>query len=148
METLVSMSLVFLISITAIGVVISIGMPVINSASESTEIKNAQDDIKFIDNYIRSVAAEGAGAMRVYKFSSPKSFESVPGDDAVQYSKEIKTGFVQYLTRTVSGNFLYTSGDNVDCADDGAYFFVGNDKIGTYFRKINGAMDTADIIYK
>jgi len=37
------MSLVFLISIAAIGVVVSIGMPVISSASESTEIKNAQD---------------------------------------------------------------------------------------------------------
>ena len=142
------MSLVFLISIAAIGVVVSIGMPVISSASESTEIKNAQDDMKFVDDYIRSVAAEGRDAVRIYKFSSPKSFQTLPGDDVVQYSKEVKTSFVQYLTRTITGDLLSMSGNNVNCADDGTYYVLENDKLAAYFRKINGTIDTADIIYK
>jgi hypothetical protein len=152
METLVSMSLVFLMVVMALGIVITIGTPTINSAAESLEIKNAQDDMRFIDTYIRSAAAEGRDATRVYKFSSPKTFESIPGEGAVQFSKDVQSNYMEYMTRTYSGNLLSITGSNVDCYETSEYgipyLVAENDKVKAYFRKISGQIDSGNVLAK
>lgn len=147
METLLSVILLFVIVIVAIGAVLTIGNPIIDIALRDTEIKNAEDDLHFIDNYIRTIAREGKDSMRIFKFSSPKSFETIPGEDAIQFSTTADTNAMEYLTRSFSGNFVYVSGNNVNCQEkdgdgDGSIDLVAeNDKLKAVFRKI--AVDTA-----
>lgn len=147
MNTLVSVALLLLIVIIAVTLVLTIGQPIVDVAVRDTEIKNAEDDLHFIDNYIRTVAREGKDSMRIFKFSSPKSFETIPGEDAVQFSTTADVNLIEYLTRSVSGTFVYISGNDVNCQEkdgdgDGTIDLVAeNDKLKAVFRKI--ARDTA-----
>ncbi|KHO48151.1 MAG: hypothetical protein QT00_C0001G0164 [archaeon GW2011_AR5] len=147
LSTIVSVILLFVIVILAVSVVLNIGGPLVDSTVKTTEIKNAEDDLHFIDNYIMTVAREGKDAMRIYKFSSPKDFETIPGEDAIQFSTTSDIGVIEYLNRKMSGNFVYVSGANVNCQEkdgdgDGTIDLVAeNDRIKAVFRKY--AVDTA-----
>ena len=147
LSTIVSVILLFIIVILAVSVVLNIGTPLIDSTVKTAEIKNAEDDLHFIDNYIMTVAREGKDAMRIYKFSSPKDFETVPGEDAIQFSTQTDISVIEYLNRKISGNFVYVSGNNVNCQEkdgdgDGTIDLVAeNVKIKAVFRKY--AQDTA-----
>jgi hypothetical protein len=154
MSNLISAALVFLISLVAIALVLEVGMPIVNLARETSEIHDADSDLHFIDTYVRAVAREGKDSVRIFRFTSPKQFESIPGEDAIQYSMETQTNFFDYLSRSFSGSFAYIAGSNVDCTEkdmdnDGvADLVMENDKIIAVFRKINGNIDTSDIIMK
>ncbi|MBI4174190.1 MAG: hypothetical protein HY517_00970 [Candidatus Aenigmarchaeota archaeon] len=146
-STVLSVILLFVIVVIAVGMVLSIAQPVADSAVKQTEIKNAEDDLHFIDNYITTVAREGKDSARIYKFSSPKSFESIPGEDAIEFTTDADINVIDYLSRKMSGNFVYVSGDNVNCQEkdgdgDGTIDLVAeNDKIRAVFRQV--ALDTA-----
>ena len=146
-STILSVIVLFLIVVIGVSVVLNIGTPVVSSAVKTTEIKNAEGDLHFIDNYIITVAREGKDSMRIFKFSSPKSFESIPGEDAIQFSTETDVNFIEYLNRKISGNFVYVSGSNVNCQSkdgdgDGTIDLVAeNDRIKVVFKSV--PVDTA-----
>ncbi len=152
MSNLISAALLFLISLMAIALVLEVGMPIVNLAKETSEIHDAESDLHFIDTYVRAVAREGKDSVRIFRFTSPKQFETIPGEDAIQYSMETQTSFFDYLSRSLSGNFAYIAGSNVDCTEkdmnnDGANDLVmENDKIIAVFRKMSGSVDTSNII--
>ncbi len=152
MSNLLSAAVLFLISIIAIALVLGMGIPIVNSAREATELKDAESDLHFIDTYVKTVAREGKDSVRIFKFTSPKQFESIPGEDAIQYSMETQTNFIDYLTRSFSGSFAYISGSNVDCIEkdgdgDGITDLVAeNDKIIAVFKKVSGTVDTGEVI--
>ena len=141
-STVLSVVLLFIIAIIGISIVLNAAGPIFSSAIKTTEIKNAESDMRFIDDYIVTVAREGKDAARIFKFSSPRSFETIPGEDAVQFSTESDTNFIEYLNRRPSGNFVYLSGSNVNCQEkdgdgDGTIDLVAeNDRIKAVFRKI------------
>ncbi len=152
MNTMLSVAILLLIVLVAAGLVLTIGNPIIDMTLRTADIKDAEDDMHVIDNYIRTVAREGKDAVRVFKFSSPKSFESMPGEDAIQFSAESIQLF-DYLTRSFSGNFVYVSGANVQCQEkdgngDGVTDLVAeNDKIKAVFKKVSsGAIYTDSIL--
>lgn len=149
MDSIISVVVLLVIVVIAIGIALSIGKPVIDSTIKTSDIKNAEDDIHTIDNYIRTVAREGRDSVRIFKFSSPKDFKSIPGEDAIQFSTQSPVQLVEYLTRTISGDLLYVSGNNVNCQQvdgdgDGTIDLVAeNDKIKAVFRKVpSGALRT------
>lgn len=154
MNTIVSVIVLLVIAVIAISLVLTIGRPIIDSTVKTTDIKGAEDDLRFIDDYIRTVAREGNNSVRIFKFSSPKAFQSIPGENAIQFSTDSRVALVDYLTRSFSGNYVYISGANVNCQSkdgdgDGVVDLVAeNDKIKTVFKKIstNSSIDTAQII--
>ncbi len=152
MSNLLSAAVLLLISIIAIALVLGMGLPVINSAREAAELQGAEADLHFIDTYVRTVAREGKDSVRIFSFTSSKMFESIPGEDAIQYSMETQTNFLDYLTRSFSGSFAYIAGSNVDCIEkdgdgDGVVDLVAeNDKLRVVFKKISGTVDTGEVI--
>ncbi len=151
MEDMVSIALLFLIVIITVGIVIGISNPIIQTTIKSSDVSSAENDLNFINNYIRTVANEGEGSTRAFNFNSPKTFSSIPGEDAVQFLVE-KTSFIDYLTRSVSGNLIYVAGSNVNCqetdgnGDNETDLVAENDKIKVSFRKVNGNIDTTNLL--
>ncbi len=152
MENILSLSMVFLIVVIALGLVIAMGMPIVRNAGETADTRNAQSDLMFIDRYVQTVAAEGKDAVRIYKFSSPKKFESIPGEDVIGFSAEAQTNIFDYLTRSRSGTFTFVGGNNVNCYEaeenGNTYLVLENDKIKAFFRKTTGQVDTGEIMTK
>ena len=141
-----------LIVVAAMSLALYIGRPIIDSTIKTSDIKGAQNDLQFIDDYIRTVSREGKDAARIFKFSSSKEFESIPGEDAIQFSTTSPVQLVDYFTRSFSGNFVYISGNDVNCQEkdgngDGVTDLVAeNSYIKAVFKKVNGALNTSDIL--
>ena len=152
MNTLVSVVVLFIIVVVALGIVITIGRPIIDAAVKTSDVKGAEDDLHFIDEYLRTVAREGKDSLRIYKFSSAKSFQSVPGEDAIEFSTQISVPLIDYLTRSFSGNFVYISGGDVSCQQkdgdgDGTTDLVAeNGRIKAVFKKVSSTVDTGNIL--
>ena len=148
----IALVVLFLIAVIGMAVALSIGRPAIDSAVKTSDIKGAQSDMQFIDEYIRTAAREGKDSMRIFKFSSAKEFESIPGEDAVQFSTLSTVQLVDHFTRSLSGNFVYISGNDVQCQEkdgdgDGAADLVAeNSYVKAVFKKINGAINTGQIL--
>lgn len=153
-NTMLSVAILLILIVMTIFLVLSIGNPIVDAAVKATEFKSAEDDLHFIDDYIRSAAREGKDATRVFSFTSPKAFESIPREDAIQYSAEGVSSVVEYFSRIFSGNFVYIGGNNVQCQErdadgDGTTDLVAeNEKIRAVFRRITAtsALNTSSVL--
>lgn len=151
MEDMISIALVFLIVIVTVGLVIGLSNPIIQTTTKSADIRGAESDLISLDNYIRTVVREGKDSTRVFNFESPKTFTALAGEDAIQFRID-QTNFIDYLTRTASGDLVYVAGSNVDCTQsdgngDGVTDLVAeNDKLKAVFRMDNGRVDTTNIL--
>ena len=153
MDSIISVIVLLVIAVASIGIALSIGRPLIDSTVKTSDIKNAEDDLHVINDYVRSAAREGKDSVRIFKFTSPKDFKSIPGEDAVQFSTQSPVQFVDYLTRTISGDLIYISGNDANCQqkdgdDDGTVDLVAeNNIIKAVFRKVaSGTLKTNSLI--
>lgn len=107
--------ILFAIIVAAIAIVISSSQPTLETAFSTEDIKNAETIMKTIDNNIKEAAHEGPNATRVLGFTAPKTFETVPEEDAIQF-KTVSSSF-EYLSRIIFGNLIYIAGDDVGCSE-------------------------------
>jgi len=141
-----------MIAVISIGIALSIGRPIIDGTVKTADIKNAQDDLQTIDDYIRNVVREGKDAVRIFKFSSPKDFKSVPGEDAIQFSSLSSIQIVEYFTRSISGNIVFISGNDVNCVqkdgngDDVDDLVAENSRITAVFKKVSSGTLKTDLL--
>lgn len=152
MNTLLSVGILLVIVMVAIIIVITVGRPTFESAIKNSDIKDAENDLHFIDEYIRTVAREGRYAFRNYKFTSAKYFESIPGENAIQFSTTTPVSLIDFMTRSFSGNFVYIAGADVSCqqkdgdGDGVADLVAENTRLKAVFKKVTNVMDTSQII--
>lgn len=110
---LLTLVILFAIIVTAITIVLISSQPTIDAALSTTDIKNAENILKILDNNIKETAVEGPNSTRVVAFTSPRDFETIPEEDAVQF--RTVTGAFEHLTRVFSGNVVYIAGSDVSC---------------------------------
>jgi hypothetical protein len=134
MNPLFSMLFLILIVIIAIAFVLSGGKSVIDKATDTEKFREAEDVMRFIDNSISSVAEEGAGAKRILEFTSPGYFETIPQEDVVQFHAE--SSIIEYLSRKITGNLVYISGDDVSCSS-GNNLTMENSYLKAVFQKVD-----------
>lgn len=115
--TILSLVLVFAISLFAIMLVLNFGKPLIDTAKSSSEINDAEVTMKFMDNYLREVAREGNGSARKYSFTAPKRFEALKEEDAVVFGGETFASLFDFNMRTRKENLLYIAGSDVTCKE-------------------------------
>lgn len=114
---IVSVVMVFLIVIIALAIVLEFGKPIIDSATSSSEVRNAETTLKFLDSYIREVTREGNGSVRVYSFVAQKDFLVIPGENAVEFKTDVDTSLFEYHTRSQKDNTFYIAGADVNCEE-------------------------------
>ncbi len=117
MNVYLSMVLLFLIVVIAIGMVLGIGTPLISAATDAAVVREVENSMKFIDHAIKEVAQEGEGSVRYLEITVPGEIEIIPEEDALQYKIITSAGLFEHFTRRSSGNLFYISGADVDCGD-------------------------------
>ncbi len=116
MNPLISSMVLILVMVIAIGIVINIGMPAVNTAKETAGMKEAESAIKTLDNYIKEVRSEGSGSERRIKFTSPGEFIASPDEDSIQFKSVSDVELFEYFTRRMAGSLMYISGSDVSCS--------------------------------
>ncbi len=128
MNQLVTMVMVLFIGVIGIGIVLSIGNPVIKSTIAGGGIDEAKDIFNMIDNAIMQVSEEGTGSSRIVSFyTNNDGFESFPDEDAFQF--DILGNFVDYGSRSRYGNVMVFAGDEADCSVNASDIIMENNKI-------------------
>ncbi|MBI5061276.1 MAG: hypothetical protein HZB67_03100 [Candidatus Aenigmarchaeota archaeon] len=113
MNVFVSVAIVFLITISAIGVVSLIGSQTIQQSRSFSEVSDVEQFFNQLDNSINEVVAEGRGASRTISVTLGKDFVINPSDESIQ--RETSSGSFDYMSRIKSGNLFYIAGDDVVC---------------------------------
>lgn len=81
-----SLALVAVIGIAAIGLVLRTGYSEYSSANDAAEFDNARDNMMVIDEKIRSVAQHETGASTAHTLAVRRgSYQIKPGTDSLQY---------------------------------------------------------------
>ena len=127
-------ALMFLLYLASIALVLSTGMPVLDTAIKSAEFNDAVETMKIIDNYLKEVSSEGEGSERVLKITSPGEFVANPEDDSIQFAIETPE-IIDYFSRKKEGNLLYIAGSDVNCYDNGN-LTMENSFIKIAFQKV------------
>jgi hypothetical protein len=135
METLLSLVLVFAIAVSAIFLALNMGKPAIDISRSSSDLREAETIMKFMDNYIREAAAEGNGSSRRFVFASPGTIDVLKGENAVVFMENSYPELFDYNTRARSGNLLYIGGSDVRCHEDGGRLILENSFVKFAFNK-------------
>jgi hypothetical protein len=112
-STLISTAFIVLMTVMAMALTLTIGMPAINKAKEASVINEALQNMKVIDNTIREVASEGTGSLRSPQIKvSGGEYKVNQKANSVDFTYTLKYGLLQPGTFVKEGNLLMMSGVN------------------------------------
>jgi len=111
-SVLISYVFIVAIVISGIGLVLSIGTPVLEQSKDTAAIEQARETLTGIDGEIRSIASQGPRSTTSYRFSNQRGEYGVyPSNDTINYSIETDAEVVSTGTTTRFGN-LWLTGRN------------------------------------
>lgn len=110
---LISTAFIVLMTVMAMALTLTIGMPAINRAKEASIINEALQNMNVIDNTIQEVASEGTGSLRSLQMKvSGGEYKVNQKANSVDFTYTMKYGLLQPGTFTKEGNLLMMSGVN------------------------------------
>jgi len=134
-SNLITTAFIVLLTVMAMALTLTIGMPAINKAKEASVVNEALQNMRVIDNTIREVASEGTGSLRtpVIKISGGDYKVNQKGN-SVDFTYTLKYGLFEPGSFTKEGNLLMMSGVNAkastyDLDNDGANELVLENEI-------------------
>lgn len=126
---LISTVIIFLITITAIGIALLVGNPVIDRSKESAKVNEAVENMKILDNLIKEVASEGKGSFRTVQLRvSGGEYKINQKTNTIEFTDTIKSGLLTSGTFVKDGNVFIAAGTNA--------------KTSTYDLDLDGTTDT------
>jgi len=134
-STLISTAFIVLLTVMAMALTLTIGMPAINKAKEASVINEALQNMKVIDNTIREVASEGSGSLRSPQLKvSGGEYRVSQKTNSIDFTYTIKYGMFEPGTFVKDGNLLLMSGVNAkastyDLNNDGSNELVLENEI-------------------
>lgn len=137
MNPLFTTTILFLVVLIAIILVLATGQTTIELSKETARMHESEDAMRILNNYIRDVAAEDDGAKRILRFNSPE-LEINPEEDSVQYKTMSGVELFEYLSRRITGDLIYISGNDVNC-DDSTNLTMENSFLRVELQKITEA---------
>lgn len=136
MNPLFSLILMTLIILTAMGMVISIGTPIIERNKLSSSFNEAEMAMEKINHCIDHVISEGNGSSRKFDTGSfGGEFEMRDYENSITYSIRGPRIF-EYLSRAYRNGYYVISGNDVDCYESGSLLVMENSRIAFYFRLV------------
>jgi Tfp pilus assembly major pilin PilA len=145
MDQMLAYIIIILFAIVGIVSVLNLGLPAVQSTQDMVQYSEAQRDMKIINNYITEVAAEGPGSSRLLKYDSKSQMDVIKDEEAVQFMMPSGAEIVSHLSRKISNNIIYISGNDVSC-DSGGNLSMENSYLRVEFQKISGTINTQNNI--
>lgn len=114
-------AVLFGIVIVGVAFILVQSMPIIESSTSSTKLKNAENIMRTLDNSIMEVAQEGGNASRLVTFTTPDEFVVLDNEDAIEFRirSSAETG-IDYFARIIRNNLVFISGNDVSCTESDA----------------------------
>ncbi len=151
-SNILTLAIIFLMSITAIYFVLNSGNTVIDSAKSYSDFNDAKNSFNYIDNVLKVVSSEGYGSKRELNtyFTSP--VDVLNKSRFIQTKIPVFSDSIEYGSRVLKGNIAYIYGSDANCYEadvnnDGSIDYVmENSFIKFGLQKINGPIDTKNNI--
>lgn len=142
LNSIISFVIVVLIATVATSLVLTASRDTIDTATGTTEIKDAEGVLRMLDNAILEVVSEGNGSSRLVEISTVGSFRVLPDEDAIEYETQDATGF-EYLSRVFQRNIAYVAGNDVSCESKDADGDGDDDLVleNTFIRAVFNAVN-------
>jgi len=142
MNPILSTALLMLIVVVGFALVISIGNPLINEAQTNIKLKEMEAVFLFLDNSIKEVLSEGAGAKRVLSVRLTSPIEIY--GDTIRTRIKTNSELMQYFSRK-EGVPEKISGSDVSCHENGN-LTMRNSYINVTIRKLSGFVNTSTLL--
>jgi type II secretory pathway pseudopilin PulG len=148
----VSTVLIILITITAIILVLTIGMPVVEKAKESGIINEAMQNLHMLDKLIREVASEGIGSLRTMQLrSSGGEYKINQKTNSIDFTLETSSQRFPPGTFIKENNLIISSGASAKAYENQTELILENDIIKFMIQKIGNesspqTINTSEII--
>jgi len=150
MNVLISMAIIVMMTIMAIGLMMTISTQTVESAKAYSQVSEVEQFLNQVDNAIKEVSSEGQGATRVLKVVTKGEFVVDENEESIHYHTPTAGSF-EYLSRRLYGNMLYIAGSDVNCYEsdangDGKKEIVAeNTYLKAVFQKINRTASLASM---
>lgn len=150
-STLLSVVLIFLISITGIFIVLSIGNTLVDNTMAYSNINENKIVFDGINRAVNLVSSEGYSS-RELSYNLPSQIEIFNKSRMIVSKIDSFSGFFEYGSRTFKNNIAYIGGSDVNCEEkdsnnDGTLdYLMENTYIKIGLQRINGVINTKDNI--
>ncbi len=149
MDSIISIGAMILITVASFAIVISVGTPLIEKSIDSVKFSETISLMKRMDNYVNEVSSEGAGSSRILKFRTDvKNFRVSSVDNSVEVDMATQANLIDYYSRSIDGNMLKVSGNDMECLNNSDTIKMQNSYISVVFRHTPtlASMNTATLI--
>lgn len=109
---LISTVIVIMMVVSAISMVLLIGRPTIDKATEASVVNEALLNMKSIDSAIKEVASEGVQSSRTVTFKVSDGNYKIVNDSGVLFEKELLQSVYSFNTITFDGDVKSAAGIN------------------------------------
>jgi len=107
----IAYALVILLAVSAVSLVLILGLPVIQRSRESITFDIALNNMQQLDSTIREVASEGLGSLRAIQLSvTGGKYFVTNGTNKLVYAYETSQNLIANATNTTRGNIRIEAG--------------------------------------
>jgi len=146
MNALLSTALVTMMVFVAISIVINFSNPLIAKGSSLQSIKDGENVMSYLDNYVQEVAKDGKGASRSFGFSTTaKDYTVLAGEDSIRLKYDAPFEVLEYFSRQKNGNKMTIAGSDVTCNQSGSQLLMENTHLLVAFQKVGSSSSPATI---
>ncbi len=149
---LISAAIYMGMAITAVTLVITLGMPQLNRMTESTLYLNARESMANLDSAIERVASEGKGSVRIIPLElSGGEFKITDSTNIIEYSIETISRIVSPRVAIQYGNLVIASNADVNASQNATHYVLQNSHIKLIARRFGSpssatSINTSEII--
>ena len=115
---LISMVFVILLTVTAISIILIIGLPAIEKGKESAVLNEAMMNMKAIANMVKDVSSEGTGSLRSLTMKvTAGEYKINDKANSIDFTYTIKSGIVQPGSFIKDGDIILSAGANAKASE-------------------------------
>ena len=145
MNPLASTLFIVLFVITAMGLVLSIGLPTLERAKATMEFREVERMLLQLDSIVKQVASGEMGRMREVALTFGEgSIDVREESDTITY-KLWGIPLFDYLTRKARDNVFYITGNDVSCSKSGQGIIMQNSYLTIYLKQYGSRESPTEI---
>lgn len=146
LSPLISAAIYMGMAVTAVTLVITLGMPQLNRMTESTLYLNARESLTNLDKAIETVASEGKGSVRIVPMEIRNGELSISDSkNIIEYSIETISRIVSPRTAIQYGNLVIASNADVNASQNATHHVLQNTHLKVTARRFGSPTSMASI---
>lgn len=135
-SSVISFVITILLTVTAVGIVLGVGLPILDQARETGVLNEANQNMRIIDNLIRQVASEGTRTFKTVTLSVTDGVYRIDSDsNSLDFELTMKSNPIPRGTFKKDGNVITSFGGSASAADNSSFLIIQNEVLEIVFNK-------------